>query len=245
MRLERHDRPGVLIETAIGMHERRRDRRRLPGADGGDGLRRRRLRRVAPEPHGVDWRGPPPRTRSGSDADERERHWGDQWHYPLARIAVACRAHGLRPIDGPYGDFSDPEGYRGAARRAAVLGYEGKWAIHLRRSSWPTRSSPRGRGRGEDAPDRRGDARGRARAGRGLTRWAADRRRLDPHGGEPAREARADRGARARQPRPLGRLAARATRALVARAPPRTRLALDSARRSSGWLGDEPASGPT
>src|ERR1700754_1995190 len=25
-------------------------------------------------------------------ADERERHWGDQWHYPLARIAVTCRS---------------------------------------------------------------------------------------------------------------------------------------------------------
>jgi malyl-CoA/(S)-citramalyl-CoA lyase len=62
--------------------------------------------------------------------DEGAHHWGDQWHYPLARIAVACRAHGLRPIDGPYGDFGDPEGYRTAARRAAVLGYEGTWAIH-------------------------------------------------------------------------------------------------------------------
>jgi malyl-CoA/(S)-citramalyl-CoA lyase len=62
--------------------------------------------------------------------DDGAAHWGDQWHYPLARIAVACRAHGLRPIDGPYGDFGDPEGYRVAARRAAVLGYEGKWAIH-------------------------------------------------------------------------------------------------------------------
>lgn len=60
----------------------------------------------------------------------REWHWGDQWHYALARIAVTCRAHGLRPIDGPFGDFTDPEGYRAAARRAAVLGYEGKWAIH-------------------------------------------------------------------------------------------------------------------
>jgi malyl-CoA/(S)-citramalyl-CoA lyase len=65
-----------------------------------------------------------------TDGDERERHWGDQWHYPLARIAVTCRAHGLRPIDGPFGDFTDPEGYVSAARRAAVLGYEGKWAIH-------------------------------------------------------------------------------------------------------------------
>ena len=61
---------------------------------------------------------------------ERHRHWGDQWHYALSRIAVTCRAHGLRPIDGPFGDFNDPEGYLAAARRAAVLGYEGKWAIH-------------------------------------------------------------------------------------------------------------------
>lgn len=61
---------------------------------------------------------------------ERERHWGDQWHYPLARIAATCRAHGLRPIDGPFGDFGDPDGYLASARRAAALGFEGKWAIH-------------------------------------------------------------------------------------------------------------------
>ncbi len=68
-----------------------------------------------------------------TDADgqgERGRHWGDQWHYPLSQIAVVCRAHGLRPIDGPFGDFTDPAGYLASARRAAVLGYEGKWAIH-------------------------------------------------------------------------------------------------------------------
>ena len=65
---------------------------------------------------------------NGSEA--REWHWGDQWHYALSRVAVACRAHGLRPIDGPFGDFNDAEGYKAAARRAAVLGYEGKWAIH-------------------------------------------------------------------------------------------------------------------
>ena len=64
------------------------------------------------------------------DDGERELHLGDQWHYALARIAVACRAYGLRPIDGPFGDFTDPEGYLASARRAAVLGYEGKWAIH-------------------------------------------------------------------------------------------------------------------
>jgi citrate lyase beta subunit len=55
---------------------------------------------------------------------------GDQWHFALSRMIVACRAYGLRPIDGPFGDFSDPDGYRAGARRAAALGCEGKWAIH-------------------------------------------------------------------------------------------------------------------
>jgi malyl-CoA/(S)-citramalyl-CoA lyase len=60
----------------------------------------------------------------------RAIHWGDMWHYAIARMVVAARAHGLRPIDGPFGDFKDPDGYRAAARRSAVLGCEGKWAIH-------------------------------------------------------------------------------------------------------------------
>ena len=46
------------------------------------------------------------------------------------RLVVAARAYGLRPIDGPFGDFSDPDGYKAQAYRAAVLGCEGKWAIH-------------------------------------------------------------------------------------------------------------------
>ena len=65
-----------------------------------------------------------------SDTSGRQTHWGDQWHYALSRIAVASRANGLRPIDGPFGDFTDPDGFMAAARRAAALGYEGKWAIH-------------------------------------------------------------------------------------------------------------------
>ena len=55
---------------------------------------------------------------------------GDQWHAALVNMATACRAFGLRAIDGPYGDFKDPDGYKAAARRVAALGYEGKWAIH-------------------------------------------------------------------------------------------------------------------
>jgi citrate lyase subunit beta/citryl-CoA lyase len=55
---------------------------------------------------------------------------GDQWHASLTRMIVACRAYGLRPIDGPFGDIKDPDGFLLAARRGAALGIEGKWAIH-------------------------------------------------------------------------------------------------------------------
>ncbi|HEX5385962.1 MAG TPA: CoA ester lyase [Gemmatimonadales bacterium] len=55
---------------------------------------------------------------------------GDQWQYGLSRMLVACRAYGLRPIDGPFGDFRDPDAFLAAARRGAALGFEGKWAIH-------------------------------------------------------------------------------------------------------------------
>jgi malyl-CoA/(S)-citramalyl-CoA lyase len=60
----------------------------------------------------------------------RNVHWGDQWHFGISRMVAACRARGLRPIDGPFGDLADADGYRSAARRAAALGCEGKWAIH-------------------------------------------------------------------------------------------------------------------
>src|SRR5437016_5795539 len=65
-----------------------------------------------------------------TDGEARERHWNDLWHYPLFRIAQAARAHGIVPIDGPFGDYSDPDGFRVQAQRTAILGFEGKWAIH-------------------------------------------------------------------------------------------------------------------
>lgn len=55
---------------------------------------------------------------------------GDQWHASLSRMIIACRAYGLRALDGPFGDFADPDGYVAAAQRAAALGFDGKWAIH-------------------------------------------------------------------------------------------------------------------
>jgi len=60
----------------------------------------------------------------------RDVHWGDMWHYAIARMVVAARANGLRPIDGPFGDFSDADGDKAGGNRAGVLGCEGKWAIH-------------------------------------------------------------------------------------------------------------------
>ena len=55
---------------------------------------------------------------------------GDQWHAAISRMVVAARAGGKRAIDGPYGNFNDPDGFRASCRRDAALGIEGKWAIH-------------------------------------------------------------------------------------------------------------------
>ena len=51
---------------------------------------------------------------------------GDQWHAALSRMIVACRAYGLRPIDGPFGDFKDPDGYRLAAKRGRGARHRGQ-----------------------------------------------------------------------------------------------------------------------
>ena len=58
------------------------------------------------------------------------KHWSDPWHWAQATIVAACRTHGVLPVDGPFGDFSDDEGFRAQARRSAILGMVGKWAIH-------------------------------------------------------------------------------------------------------------------
>jgi malyl-CoA/(S)-citramalyl-CoA lyase len=54
----------------------------------------------------------------------------DPWHFAVARVIAAARAAGVRPIDGPYGDFRDAAGLEAAARRGRALGAEGKMAIH-------------------------------------------------------------------------------------------------------------------
>ena len=59
-----------------------------------------------------------------------EKHWSDPWHWAQAAIVAACRTHGVLPVDGPFGDFSDDAGYIAQAKRSATLGMVGKWAIH-------------------------------------------------------------------------------------------------------------------
>jgi malyl-CoA/(S)-citramalyl-CoA lyase len=121
----------LIIETALGMANvdaiagasRRNEALHFGVADYAASTRARTTNIGGPNPDYAVLTDP-------GDEGERETHWGDMWHYALARMVVAARAHGLRPIDGPFGDFSDPDGYRAAARRAAALGCEGKWAIH-------------------------------------------------------------------------------------------------------------------
>ncbi|CAN5415764.1 CoA ester lyase [soil metagenome] len=55
---------------------------------------------------------------------------GEMWHYARFRLVMACRAAGLDPVDGPYADFRNGEGYLEECRRAGTLGCVGKWAIH-------------------------------------------------------------------------------------------------------------------
>ncbi|WP_170787114.1 L-malyl-CoA/beta-methylmalyl-CoA lyase [Ruegeria lacuscaerulensis] len=66
---------------------------------------------------------------------EGEKHWSDPWHWAQAAIVAACRTHGVLPVDGPFGDFSDDEGYIAQAKRSATLGMVGKWAIHPKQIS--------------------------------------------------------------------------------------------------------------
>lgn len=61
---------------------------------------------------------------------EGQKYWSDPWHWAQTAIVAACRTHGVLPVDGPFGDFSDDAGFRAQASRSATLGMVGKWAIH-------------------------------------------------------------------------------------------------------------------
>ena len=55
---------------------------------------------------------------------------GDLWHYCRYKMIIAARAAGIDAVDGPFGNFKNPEAFRVECERANILGCVGKWAIH-------------------------------------------------------------------------------------------------------------------
>ena len=136
----------LIIETALGM-QNVDEIAAASQAQRVAAFRRRRLRRLDPRAHHQHRRRQPGLRgahRQGRRRRPRDVHWGDMWHYAIARMVVAARANGLRPVDGPFGDFSDPDGYRagGAPRRGAGLRRQ-MGDPSRRRWRSPTRSSAR------------------------------------------------------------------------------------------------------
>ncbi|SHN33416.1 HpcH/HpaI aldolase/citrate lyase family protein [Cryptosporangium aurantiacum] len=54
----------------------------------------------------------------------------DPFHYILMKILMAARAHDKQAIDGPFLQIRDVDAFREVAKRAAMLGYDGKWVLH-------------------------------------------------------------------------------------------------------------------
>jgi citrate lyase subunit beta/citryl-CoA lyase len=68
--------------------------------------------------------------RVDGNFDPLDDYPGDFWHFARVQVLTAARAGQIDAVDAPYPAYQDPEGYRRAARQAAALGYDGKWAIH-------------------------------------------------------------------------------------------------------------------
>lgn len=54
----------------------------------------------------------------------------DPFHYILMKILMAARAHDKQAIDGPFLQIRDVDAFREVAKRAAMLGFDGKWVLH-------------------------------------------------------------------------------------------------------------------
>jgi len=121
----------VLIETALGMANVESiavSSKRLESLSFGVGDYAASTRARTSEIGGANPEYGVLSNKNGSEA--RPFYPADMWHYAQSRLVVACRAYGLRPIDGPYGDYADAQGFEAASRRAAAMGFEGKWVIH-------------------------------------------------------------------------------------------------------------------
>ena len=135
-------------------------------------------------------------TQENYTCRDGQKYWADPWHWAQAAIVAACRTHGVLPVDGPFGDFSDDEGFRAQALRSATLGMVGKWAIHPRQVALAnevfTPSDERRRGGPRDP--RRDGRSGEIRRRRGCLQGKARRPRQRPAGRGDRAAGRAHRG---------------------------------------------------
>jgi citrate lyase subunit beta/citryl-CoA lyase len=123
LRLERPIGLELLIETAAGMVELKEIAAACPG--------RTQALVFGPGDYTADLGVP--RLELGMIDPEYPGH---QWHWQMSSIAAHARANGLHAVDGPYVDFTEPAGYLEAARRARLLGFDGKWCIHPNQIEW-------------------------------------------------------------------------------------------------------------
>ncbi|OBF92792.1 citryl-CoA lyase [Mycobacterium sp. 852002-51152_SCH6134967] len=68
--------------------------------------------------------------RVDTNFDPLGEYVGDFWAYARNKVIVAARIAGIDAIDSPYPDYGNLTGYERDARRSALMGYTGKWAIH-------------------------------------------------------------------------------------------------------------------
>jgi malyl-CoA/(S)-citramalyl-CoA lyase len=67
----------------------------------------------------------------GDDIDgPRTTAQQDLWHYTIARMVDACRASGILPYYGPFGDIKDTVACEDQFRNAYLLGCVGTWSLH-------------------------------------------------------------------------------------------------------------------
>jgi len=60
----------------------------------------------------------------------RATYQQDLWHYTLARMVDACKANGILPFYGPFGDIKDTVACEDQFRNAFLLGCVGAWSLH-------------------------------------------------------------------------------------------------------------------
>lgn len=70
------------------------------------------------------------RARVDGNFDPVGEYPGDFWHFARVQVLAAARGAGIDAVDAPHPAYQDPDGFRRSAEHAALLGFDGKWAIH-------------------------------------------------------------------------------------------------------------------